>query len=70
MEIIQENNGSYSIEVQGLERSKEVNYQELCIYLERKLVPYDWYWSISYTYAMYRTNEKFLFPKFYRTVFK
>ena len=47
METFHENNGIYSIAVQVIDISKTSTYQELYIYPERKLIIYDWYWSMQ-----------------------
>ena len=70
METFHDNNIMYYVEVQGIDLPKTSTYQGLCIYPERELFLYDWYWSMEYTCVMDRINVKFIFSKFSITVFK
>ena len=43
MDTVHDNNGSYSVAVQGIDRSKTSTYQELCMYPDREFIIYQWY---------------------------
>ena len=47
METFCDNYRSYSVAVQGIERSTTSNFQDICIYPEGKFILYCWYWSMS-----------------------
>ena len=51
MENAHNNNVSYYVLVQRINRSKTSTYQELCIYPDREFIIYDRYWSMAYTCA-------------------
>ena len=70
MENITDNNNTYTVAKQGIERTKTGKYQELCIYPERENFLFDWYWSMAYLCIMDTTDKEFIFPKFAKVVFK
>ena len=70
MENVTDNNGSYEVDMQGIERTKTRTYQEVCIYHEKECFLYDWYWSMAYTYIMDTSNYEYISPNFARTVCK
>ena len=70
MENVNDNNGSYDVAMQGIEKTKTRTYQELCIYPEKECFLYDWYWSMAYTCIMDTSNNEYIFPEFARTVCK
>ena len=70
MQNVTDNNGSYDVARQGIDRTKTGKYQELCIYPERECFLYDWYWSMAYTCIMDTSDNEYIFPKFAKVVFK
>ena len=47
MKNVKDNNGTYNVAMQGIERSKTRTYQEVCIYPEREFIIYGWYWPMA-----------------------
>ena len=70
MKNVKYNNGEYFVAVQGIERTKNGTFQEICIYPKREYILYDWYWSMAYACALDNTDEKYTFLEFANTVFK
>ena len=70
METIKDNNGEYFFAVQGIDRTKTDNFQEICSYPEREYILYYWYWSMTHTCVLENTEEKYIFPDFENTIFK
>ena len=64
MEKVNDNNGSYDVDMQGIDRTKTRTYQEVCIYPEKEYFLYDWYWSMAYTCIIDTSNKEYIFPEF------
>ena len=69
MENAKGNNGYYNVAIQGFNRAKTSTYQDVYIYPERKFILYNWYWSMAYTFTIYPSDDKFIFPEFAKTIF-
>ena len=61
MESFKENNGEYFVAFQGIEQTKTSTFQDICIYLEREYMLYDWYWSMAYLCVLDNTEEQYRF---------
>ena len=70
MQKITDNNGSYDVAREGIDRTKTGKYQKLCIYPEIECFLYDWYWSMAYTCIMDTSDDEYIFTKFSKVVFK
>ena len=62
MDTAHDNDGSYSVTVQGIEHFITSHYQELCICSGREFILYGWYGSMAYTCGMDPTDDKYIFP--------
>ena len=69
METVKYNNRDYCVAVQGFD-NKNSTYQDICIYLEREYILYEWYCSMAYLCVLNNTEEKYVFLEFVNTVFK
>ena len=70
MENVKYNRGFYNVEMQGIDRSKTSTYQEICIYPNREFIPYDWYWSMSYTWeSIIDSKVSHMFRRIYERLY-
>ena len=70
MKYVKDNSECYNIAIQGINRTNNSNYQEVCIYPESEFILCNWYWSMAYICVIDPSEDKFIFPKFIKTVFK
>ena len=70
VEFVKDNSGCYNVAIHGIGRAKTSTYQGLCIYTEIEFILYNWYWSMAYICSIDPYEYKFIFPEFYKTVFK